>query len=460
MLKACAFGLLCGMAVGSVLVILFKRGVISLPVLVSCAIGALVALVSGLAAAIIFLPSDKKIAVLLDNEFSLGESVQTMLAYKDESGMIIDIQRRVTGERLDSIPSSGLKLKRIWTLILCVAMSAAFLLTAFVVPAVAEPPVEDPIVDDYEKNWRIASLTALIARVEQDKFADQGLKDGLVEEIEQLIEAVKATDKENVMKQAAVQTVVSAESIFRYYNTALVVGEAFAELENSELRAFGNALVKYDRSGIIDCIESIAEQLGEGDAETGISVFNDIMTSTLRRCAVENREESFYVALTAFSNGLKTITDSMPDNPASELRSLAEEFSDSIPDSIMLQRDNDNIYSIVRDEIISIFGIVKEDFEGTDVKVPENSGDSDLVEPDDSDKDEESDGNNSGGYGVGENLVGSDDVLYDPDSGEYKKYAEMLNDYYEKYDNAREGMDEELSEEAGDYFDKLSTPEN
>ena len=94
MLKACAFGLLCGMAVGSVLVILFKRGVISLPVLVSCAIGALVALVSGLAAAIIFLPSDKKIAVLLDNEFSLGESVQTMLAYKDESGMIIDIQRR------------------------------------------------------------------------------------------------------------------------------------------------------------------------------------------------------------------------------------------------------------------------------------------------------------------------------------------------------------------------------
>ena len=56
--------------------------------------------------------------------------------------------------------------------------------------------------------------------------------------------------------------------------------------------------------------------------------------------------------------------------------------------------------------------------------------------------------------------MGSDDLVYDPNTGEYRKYAEILNDYYDKYDSVRDEMDDELEDEVADYFDKLSTPEN
>lgn len=459
-LKASALGLLFGALAFCTLFVLEKRDLISLGIIPIAAIslGAF-ALGFGLLLLLIY-PTDKKVAVLLDDTFLLGESVRTMLAFKDERGVIIDVQRTTTAMRLDGISPKGLRLKRLWTLILCITLSAALLCTAFVVPAVAEPPEEDPIVDDYEKDWRIASLRALIQRVEADKFADGQMKEKFITELEGLISAVSATNKEMVMKLAAVAAVVAVDDAYRYHNTAQTLGEELSSLNEPLLKALGAALSKLDRSDVEDALADIADALGDSSEEDKLSTFNDVFSAALRRCTVKNTTEELYVAVVAFSNSLKTIADSSPANLSSAISDAAEELADSASDALLLQKDNDNLYTAVRDELVSIFGITESDLEGTDVTLPEDSTQGELTPPEEEEEEEKDPTNSSGGYGVGENLVGSDDLVYDPNTGEYRKYAEILNDYYDKYDSVRDEMDDELEDEVADYFDKLSTPEN
>ena len=94
-----------------VLLILSKREIIVFPIwaqLLSC-LGA-----SFLLFLFVFLlkkPNDINVAMRLDKTFNLDEKVQTMIELKDETGVIIDIQRNDTLRRLGSINTKQLGFK-------------------------------------------------------------------------------------------------------------------------------------------------------------------------------------------------------------------------------------------------------------------------------------------------------------------------------------------------------------
>ncbi|MBQ9085530.1 MAG: hypothetical protein IJY24_07755, partial [Clostridia bacterium] len=69
-------------------------------------------------------------------------------------------------------------------------------------------------------------------------------------------------------------------------------------------------------------------------------------------------------------------------------------------------------------------------------------------------------GDNTGGYGSGDNMVGSDDSVYDPDLDVITKYKDVINKYYTIFDNQYDDIPPEIAEIARRYFDLLVTPED
>ena len=75
----------------------------------------------------------------------------------------------------------------------------------------------------------------------------------------------------------------------------------------------------------------------------------------------------------------------------------------------------------------------------------------------DEEEENENSGVNQGGIGSGETIYGSDDMVYDPDTGAYVKYGEIINAYYAKYSQLMiDGkLPEDVAKKLAEYFDTL-----
>ncbi len=109
-----------------------------------------------------------KVAQRLDDDFLLHEKVRTMVAFENEDGDMLRIQRDDAMRTLSEIPLKKLRFTRVWLYALLPAIACAVLVTALVFPVQAEKPpvieVEPPLdVSDWE--WQ--ALDELIEYVEQ-----------------------------------------------------------------------------------------------------------------------------------------------------------------------------------------------------------------------------------------------------------------------------------------------------
>lgn len=449
-LKSLIFALAVGITVGAVFLVLLKRNVIPLDPLFSLLFGFLAALISFGILFFIYRPSDKKVARRLDDEFLLDERVLTMLELTDSDSPIAELQREDTERLLSSIPTNSLKFGRIWALIVAMAISVTLLLTGLVIPAVAAPSPEDELVDDYEKNWRIASLKSLIERVSRDQYAEEGAKTSLIAIIEGLIDTIKDTDKEVVMKRAAVNAVLAVDGSRYVFSSALAYAKVM-KAAGSEYNGLAKALESYDDLKFGDEMGKIISAFSAPIDESIVN-FVDIFNTILVAAAMPETD-ALGQLFTKFKNDLRAVADDGGSKKDAEL--IAEDLAFAIYEPLIQQGDNDRIALVVRVELMSIFSLTAADFESEGVEPPENSGTGDVGEPEEKPEDDITPG---AGYGKGDTLAGSDETLYDHDLGEMVNIPEVIDKYFAMFDEISDGMDPELKRAIEAYFESLKTP--
>ena len=162
---------------------------------------------------------------------------------------------------------------------------------------------------------------------------------------------------------------------------------------------------------------------------------------------------------------LKTLVGAM--RAASESGSTAG-LSDTVDDNaailsneVIIQNVNKVTINIVTTKLCNLFGITEADLtdEAPDVQIEVPKADNGSVEEDGSDIEEPDDTINSGGLGTGETIYGSDDLVYDPDTGTYRPYGEILDSYYAKVNEliVDGKLDDDVKKAAENYFGILYT---
>lgn len=458
-LKSVAYALSAGLVTVGVLLLLIKRGLLEMQNAHAILIAVGATLLVGLPLFFILRPGERRVARRLDRELSLGERVETALEFADREGGIYDLQREDTEERLSAIPLKALKIRRATAAVVVLALSATVLTASLVIPAAAEPEEPEVIVDGYEKDFRIAAIRQLIERVNSDIYSEAAMRAEIVAVLESLIVSVSSTELESAMKSAAVTAVGDVTSILSYYNSSGALATALAESGSDELSELSRAFARLDDDGAEDAIDGISALLRTGDLETGVPDFNSRLAVALRQSGVTRAEDTLYSALLAFTNGVTTVIDIAPSDAAKQLGDLCDDLTYAVSDALFLQTDNKRIVDVVTAELIRIFSLTKDDFYEGGVEPPVDSETGDLVTPPDDEDDEQEEGN-SGGYGSGETLAGSNDTVYDDDENGYVKYIDVINKYFTEFDASAEAFPELIREIIRSYYDKLYTPED
>ncbi len=463
-IKSIAFSLSLGLACASVLVILVKRGVPvfeflplqdflgdSAPYIAAILSGVLLSILGFVSIFFLLKPSRKGVARRMDDELGLEERVQTMLEFSSSGSGVARLQREDTRRMLSSIPTGKIGFGRIWVMIVVCFLSVTLLFSSLLVPVLASPPPEEEIVDEYEKNWRIASLLALIERVEKDGYASADVKDELINEINLLIDIIRETDKEAVMKSSAVSTVGRVDGITKRYITALSYASALQAVSNEDIAKLAKPLMEFNDLDFAEELEDITGSFGKDTVSEDAAAFLDVFGACLS-AVTESPAPRLGELLSAFVASLRTVADGLGSKD--DVDDAVGELNYYLYEALLAESDNYKLISVVRAELISIFSLTAEDFAGTDIRPPEGSGDA-SEQPETEKNDDIKPG---AGYGKGDKVVGTNDTVYDPERDESVGLADVLDKYYSRYDSAIDGIDEDLREDADGYFGDLSTP--
>jgi hypothetical protein len=448
LIKSTVFALSLGTSLFALLHLLAKRELIgiSTPIAIGIGLGAALLLFGVLL--FLLLPTGASVARELDATLSLGERVATMVAFEDQEGALLTLQREDTNERLSHVPLSALRYKRLPVTIAAVALACSLLIGALAVPALADTPPEDVIVDDYEKDWRIASLLALIERIEKDTYAEAPLKDSLKANVNDLIDAVRETDKEAQMKAAAILAVRRTSALRQTHVSAYSFASAMAARE--VLKPLARALKELDDEKLSEAIEDLCKTMTSADA---IASFLDVFSLSLTESGINTATDPLTKALHSFADALRTVADT--GGGKSEAQDAADALCALAFEILLQQSDNDKLIVVVESEIVSLFGITSDELLAEGVEPPKGSGDATdtpTTEPDD-------DITPGAGYGKGDKIAGTEDTVYDPDQKESVGLATIVDKYYAKFDSMMDTLSEELRALAEKYFHRLNTPE-
>ena len=450
-IKSIVYALALGITVGAVFFVLTKRLIVPISSLWSIAIGGGCAVLAFVCLFFILRSGNKQVARRLDDEFCLGERVTTMLELESVGGPMAELQREDTETRLAAIPTSSYKTRRVWAMIVAAVVSVAMLATGFIVPAVAAPEEEEVIIDEFEKDWRIASLRDLIARVKADNYAETGAKDELIAVLEGLIEVVKSTDKDSTMRLAAIRAVGTVDTTRSKYVSAHAFATVLKQTENQNLLELARPLEKYDDIDFTETLEDIVSGFSAPYDES-IVAFVDVFNTVITGAGISAETDALAALFTGFSMKLRQIADNSAS--ISEVKDAAEDLGYAIFDVLLQQQDNDKIILIVRSGIISIFELTADDFAGTNIAPPTEG------EVENEDKDQEDDITPGAGYGKGDKLAGSNDSLYDHDQREQVTLPTVVDKYYNRFDEIMDDLDGDLKSAVEEYFELLKKPES
>lgn len=201
LLRALVKSVICGLSAGLIVVgallLALKLSAITLDVVWYVVIGVGAALVTGVITFIFFMPTDKKVARILDNEFGLEERVQTSLAYSKEKGVIIQMQRDDAADKLNTLPKEKFKFSKIWQFCVIAIVAIAIAVTAFFVPAKQvvdagnQGGEDDPVVT--VTLFHVTSVKTMINNVTSAEGFDEEVKTATVAELQILLDKLNAS---------------------------------------------------------------------------------------------------------------------------------------------------------------------------------------------------------------------------------------------------------------------------
>ena len=404
------------------------------------------ALICGGLAFLILKPCDKKIAKRLDEEYGLGERVQTALAFKDRDGGLVSLQRQDAETRLSDVKYKAPKISRIWQYILVFALALIMLVTAIAVPAksnAATPgqPDEPPVTNNkFElSDYQTAALEELIADVE-DSHLSEKLKSDIALSLEALLRELKEEDTVNGMRETVAGCVHDADGLIKGACSYYGIGSALYEADSKQLAriiAYGAEFYKrYNFTSYVNvtdfyvgCVETAeteisatSEELKQniaglviGEMRSELTAFIFKINSTLSGFA---EQDNLYSILSRFAAAL-----SSEELTAGSINNIFDNLTYSLSNELAAQAYKFALDRYICNKLVALFEIPSNlvNISAWDLTsvVNEDSGGGD------------DDKTNGGGYGDGDQIYGSDDEIYDPVTGEYVKYGEILQRYYD-----------------------------
>lgn len=445
----------------AVLFVLYKRLVLSLPPLFGAAIGAVAGLLVGAVLFVLLYPYKKRLARKLDRELCLREGVQTMLAYRDREDDIMVLQRKQTEQKLQSIPTKKLKVKNVWTCLVCLVLAMGLTVTAFAIPAKIPAPPEPPVDPPFElSEWDVIALKNLIEEVKASTVTEPA-KGETVTALESLLEALYKTETQSRMKTLVIDTAVD----IRHSVAGVVSIRSFSPIlsasGSSYTRALEQALGKADQTEFKAALDAIVAGINEDkEFDVAIHVLSEELRMAVRNAGVR-QEDALYIELDRLSNTLANVADQLGSYTLTWGRmQVSDAFNVAYSEmgkAMTQQRYDGEMGDYVVDKLLSIFGISKDELpsDGT-------SSDEGPQTPGDYEDDDDDQSISDGGLGSGELIVGSQDVIYDPYKGEYVKYSEVIDIYNAIFlENKIDGvLSEEMAELIEKYFTALFSPSN
>ena len=437
-------------------------------------------------------PFKKRLARRLDRTLG-GEKTQTMVEFSEHEDAMSVLQRNDTEDRLGKLPKELYSFKHAWQCIVaaCLAVvTAASAVTVTLLPEISggggdgsRPPAQEEEGDIYFSfsDYQMAALRQLINEIKTSNMA-QGLKEFSIAQVEGLLEKLPTVLLRSEMVELVCDVIANVDQAVENVNTGYDLATTMTQTGQPLVMMLGNAV------GCVE-LERFAEYYQA--CKEGFKPFTETVTDEGEDEGVDPRDggeetpaepEKGGLAkqnLTQFSIALTSalVASNVPENDAlykavkglhDQLFSLSQMISyfdvagwenrmEKVFGDCMETFVNAMSAEIANDETRDyIIRKLKEVFDLKQEELPVLSRD---FVPAEIDMEKENDDElNSGGLGTGDYNFPSDELIYNPATGEHVRYGELLAEYYNRYTEALKNgeIDPELEMILQAYFDMLS----
>jgi len=484
LIKSAVCGLSAGLFVVGVLLLSIKLAALD----INAGYYVLAAIVPAAAvtAAVYFImrPTDKSVAKTLDNDYNLGEKIQTMVACADMEGSIYTLQREDAEKRLGEVKIKKPALANVWQYILIGVLSFALFLTSVIIPSRFVAPNADP---DFEMTRaQSVSLRQLINDVKNSELKE-AVSTPVVSSLEELYEKLQTASVVSSMKTAVIDTVKSVDTTVAEANSYLKITNALSDTGNDLLGNYSlaivNGLTSYKTEKVINTITKVEEIFTASEAVIAEKIdeitaaFTEqwqSQTSSTRTSFLSETVNGFETALyesgvdsgdalysvfNTFSNSLKSTLGSITSGGTSQgmldmrIKSATDIFAGRAKGVVGDQTYNCIMDEFIRTRLAEIFSLKNSELPSNAAVSPQRPSDGQTG----GDNGEEN--NQGGGAGGGGSSLGSDDLVYSAKYDKLVKYSDVIDDFnIEMLERLGKGeVTEEMAEYIKKYFEILYT---
>lgn len=475
-ISAVALGVFCGVIVACALLLAFKLSQIELLWVYYVLIGVAVSACCALPFYFLLRPNDKKLAERLDKQYSLNQKVQTMVEFSGQEGAIISLQREQANDALAVAAKARPDFKGLLKFIFIPVIAVAIACVGIIMPA--KKTTEEPPAGFTLTATQRTAINNLIADVNSSDLS-AGLKVATTTALSDMLTRLESTTLLSEMKRDVINTVKGIDVIIADTNSYLPLYNSFKDDDYTKPFAIamvqGVAYYKNTAASVIKSLDGVKNQSElSGDViksmltswQSGVKdtfYITEESTRATSLMTVAQMAERAQAYSTAFKQGLEKsgctlendllmtavenfTEDIVTINSSWGAESYLEEIykkcgafiTPSVEDALFVQTYSCLMDEFIRNRTAEILGLKIYELGSNSNVVPE------VIEGDSG----EGDGTQDGGWGSGDINYGSDDLVLDPDSGEFVSYGTLMARYREK-------INERIS-----YFEALANKED
>ena len=452
-------GMAIALLVAGGLMIFFKLTSTNGQLLLSAAVGAGVGILAAVIRWLMLRRSDLRAAEQIDSEHHLRERVQTMIAFKDEDSVMLQLQRQDTEQKLQAVPKYGVSVVSMICHFLMVVVATAVLFFGLVLPARAE--VEPPVYvePDFDATaWQISSLEELIVHVQESNMAEPA-KGQTVERLQQLRAALDSKITVSVFKGQIIQVIADTYTFTDRVNSNDDVHDVIFPVEHDTTTLLAYIVGCLDNLEFTKDVEEFGYKLGQDLTLPTLGAFGEALQAQLEQIPAVyvpgndyDETDRLYLAALGLAEGLQEVAAMWEagvdaTEVSNRLGEIVHEFKSEANLGLELQTVTKKECVYVVESLCRIFGI----------SASECPKDPDPTYTKDGEEEDNKGG--AGGAGDGEMQYAGDEQIYDYKQDQHVSYTELVSEYYQSMIQAY--LDGELPEEMKEfilkYFSQLYT---
>lgn len=455
--------MLTGMAVALLLagglMIFFKLTSTNGRMVLSAAVGAGAGLLAAVIRWLSMRRSDLRAAEQIDSEHNLKERVQTMIEFRDQDSVMLQLQRQDTEQKLQSVSKYGVTVRSQLGHFAMVVLATAVLLCGLILPARAE--VEPPVYVEPEYDasaWQIASLEELIVHVRESNMAEPA-KGETVTQLQELRKALDGNITVSAFKAKVIEVISNVYACTDRTNSNDDMHDVISAIDHDITSDLAYVAGCLDNLEFGADVEDIGYQLGLEENQPIIGELSQQIAAQLDKIPTDyvpdnsyTEEDALYRALVNFAQGLQDVAalvesgaekDAVSGRLGEVVHGLKSEANLALEQQTATKKEC--VYVV--ETLCDIFAISPAECPPDPDPTYSKKVDDDTV------------GDVGGGAGPGDMQYAGDEQVYDYKQDTHVSYTEVVSEYYAAMIQA--SLEGELSEEMIEfilkYFSQLYT---